>query len=99
MRYFKVSLYALQSDKIQSIKTIRQIFGWGLKESKDFVDLWWERNQDRTQRVVLNEVQLGTLLLERTTRANTDWGLVLGEIEIHSPDTVRDLSALGHVGK
>ena len=28
--------------KIQVIKTVRSIFGWGLKESKDYVDSQWD---------------------------------------------------------
>lgn len=32
------NVYPLKSQKIEAIKTIRQITGWGLKESKDFVE-------------------------------------------------------------
>jgi hypothetical protein len=98
MRYFKVSLYAYQDDKIQSIKTIREVFNLGLKEAKDFVDDWWSKHSAHVAaEVILNEVQLGALLLERHLRTNTDWGITTGSIVRYEPVVEpRNLSLFGY---
>ena len=37
------SEYVKNGKKIQTVKALRQIFGWSLRESKDYMDANWDR--------------------------------------------------------
>lgn len=44
----QLRLFKSQDQRLPAIKMMREIFGWGLKEAKDFVDILWENDMHFT---------------------------------------------------
>lgn len=96
MRYFTVNLAldSYEASKVPAIKVAIMVFGFGLKEAKDFCDDWYDKYGVISQRVILNERQVGIFLIERTlNKDKTIWDIY--NIEQFEKETLKDLSHIG----
>jgi hypothetical protein len=96
MALFKVRIAWTGDNKIQAIKDIRVVFGYGLKEAKDFVESLYrevpENSWDQDDQSVYKEPEFVTLRVSGDRFALMyatflqEWGWHVGDMTVYEED-------------